>query len=269
MLAPKIVLKDGTMGIIFPDMHTPRHHKPSVNACLNYLKALRKINKPDFFIQLGDLCDFDSLSRFQVMDSKDMISLVDEIKSANDMLDTIDSILPTKCVKVMTMGNHDKRPEIYRLNSWDQKDQKLFGSQFGCERIPNAEVLYGLVKRGWSWVDYGDVVRVGKALFTHGWYTSKWHTDKTLLKWFQTIIYGHVHNWQVCNRNGMDGHPVAAMCIGTLSEFNLSYLKGVPPDWVHLFMQVDYFKDGTFTPHMIPIIKGRFIINGNIYDGNK
>lgn len=264
-----VKLFDGMNGVVWPDLHAPRHHVPSVKACLKYLKDLSKKGKPDFFLSLGDWCDFDSLSRFQVLDSKDMISLVDEIKSANAILDEIDSILPRKCVKIMTMGNHDKRPEIYRLNSWDQKDQKMFGKCFGEERIPNAESLYRLKQRGWKWVDYGQTVKIGKALFTHGWYTNKYHTEKTLTKWFQTIIYGHVHNWQVMNKNGMDGHPVAAMCIGTLSNFNLSYLKGIPPDWVHMFMTMDYFKDGSFTPNMTPIIQGKFFRDGKIYDGNK
>lgn len=268
MFKPKINLKDGTIAVVFPDIHTPRHHVPSVKAALSYLKELRKKNKPDIFIQLGDLCDFDSLSRFQVINSKDMVSLIDEIRSANELLDEIDSILPKHCQKIITFGNHDKRPELYRLNNWDSKDQKLFGKSFGYERIPNADVLYKLKERGWKWVDYGDTVEIGKAVFTHGWYVNKWHTEKTLTKWFRTIIYGHVHNWQVCNRNGMDGNPVAAMCIGTLSRLDLSYLKGVPPDWMHLFMQMNYFADGTFTPLMIPIVNGRFIMDGVVYGKN-
>ena len=260
-----VKLKDLSTGVVWPDLHAPRHHIPSVNACLDYLRFLRKRNKPDFFVSLGDWCDFDSLSRFQVINSKDIISLHEEIASANQVLDQLDGILPKHCVKIMTMGNHDKRPELYRLNNWDAKDTKTLGKIMGFERIPNAEALYKLKERGWDWVDHGELIKIGKCLFTHGYFTNKWHTEKTLMKFFKSIVYGHCHNFQVANVNGMDGLPVAAMCIGTLSRFDLSYMRGVPPGWVNMFMTMDFFKDGTFTPHPIPIINGRFIKDGRIF----
>lgn len=194
-----------------------------------------------------------------------MPCLIDEIKSAKEMLKEVNSILPKHCKKFMTMGNHDQRPEIYRLNNWDAKDQKLFGSYFGFERIPNAEVLYGLKELGWEWCDRDNMIGIGKALFTHGFYTNKTHAEKTLMMWFKTIIYGHVHNFSVFSRSGMDSHPIAAYSIGTLSRFDLSYLKGTIPNWTHMFGVIDYFQNGNFTFNPIPIIDGKFIKDGKIY----
>lgn len=258
---------DGLKAVVWPDLHAPNHYKPSVDACLKYLAYLRGRSKPDVFISLGDWCDFNSLSRFQVINAKEQVGVKAEVDSANEMLDKVDHLLPKTCFKVMTLGNHDHRPELYRLNHWDAKDSKMVDvSLRDGERIANAEKLYNLKKRGWKWVNPGETFELGKGIFTHGWYCSTHHAKKTLEKWFKTVVYGHVHDWQVYSRIGKDGHPVAGICMGTLSDpKKAAYLRGIPPNWFQMFGVFDYFKDGTFTPHLIPIIKGRFQIDNQIF----
>jgi len=245
--------------LILPDIHTPKEHKPSLNAALLFADDF----KPDYCIQLGDLCDFNSLSRFDVVRERDLVSLQYEIDSANEMLDRIEKAVGPKCRKILTEGNHDQRPEKYRLNSWDKNIQKIWG-----RRLDNGAKLYGLRVRGWDFHEYGRIFRLGHAHFTHGWFTNAHHAKKTVQRWFKTIFYGHTHTWQVHSVVGLDQLPVSAVSLGTLSRFDLDYLKGVPPDWVHMFGYLYLMSDGTFTPYMPTIINGKFVAEGQLYDGN-
>jgi len=246
--------------LVLPDIHAPKHHEPSFNAALKFAKDF----KPDYCIQLGDLCDFNSLSRFDVVRESDLVPLSDEIEAANLCLDRIEKAVGGKCKRVITEGNHDQRPEKYRLNSWDKGVQKLWG-----KRLENADVLYNTKKRGWGYLPYGQIFKLGHAHFTHGWFTNKYHTWKTVTRWFKTIFYGHTHTWQVHSVVGLDQQPVSAVSLGTLSRFDLDYLKGVPPDWVHMFGYLYLMPDGNFTPYMPTIINGKFVAEGQLYDGNK
>ena len=66
---------------------------------------------------------------------------------------------------------------------------------------------------------------------------------------------------------GINGEPVMAASIGTLSKHNLSYLVGKPPvNWLTMFMYIDMYDDGTFSPHFVPIVNGRFFELGREFD---
>jgi len=244
-------------GIVFPDIHTPKHDEPAVHAALQFTKSYN----PDIFIHLGDLCDFNSLSRFDIINEDEIVSFNEEVLAANLMLDRIEDVLPRKCKKYFIEGNHDQRPQLYRNNNWDKKIHKLIGPLEDCKD------LFHLKDRGWHFTERSGALKLGHAIFKHGLYTGIYHARKHLEKHFKTTIYGHTHNWQVHSRNGMDEHPVAGISIGTLSRFDLEYLKGEPADWTHMIMAIDFFPDGTFTPLCIPIINGRFSFNGKVYDG--
>lgn len=244
--------------IVFPDTHAPLQDEPSVEAALDFVKDY----KPDGFIHLGDLCDLNSLSRYAKNRPGELVSFWDEIDAANDLLDRIDRVLPKKCKRVLLEGNHDARPTRFRLNRWNSEVQSILG----VERMGDFHELYNLKSRGWDWRNYGQCYKVGKALFTHGWFYGSYHAAKTLKRWFKTIFYGHTHTHQTHTLLGMDGLPVSATSLGTLSRFDLGYLNGVPPaDWVHMIMHAEFFNDGCFTPHPITIIKGRFTANGKFY----
>ena len=245
--------------VVLPDIHAPKEDKKAMRAVLKFIRDYQ----PHELIQLGDLCDFDSISRFDTAREKDLVALKDEVEAANVMLDSIEAVLPRGCKKVILEGNHDHRPEMYRLNRWDKNVMNVLG----MSNLPNWDVLYNLKKRNWETREYGELYKLGKAMFSHGWFTNSYHASKTVHRWFKTIIYGHTHTYQVHSINGLDGKPVMGMSIGTLSRFDLSYLRGLPPDWVTMFMYMDYWRDGTFTPHAIPIINGAFTAEGKRYEG--
>lgn len=244
--------------IILPDIHAPLHNEEALKPVLAFIKDY----KPNGIIQLGDLCDFNSLSRFPKNKESELVSLHKEIDSANEIIDRIEKVLPKKCKKVILEGNHDARPTRFRLNRWNPQVQDVLG----IERLGDFHELYNLESRGWEWKEYGRCYRVGKALFTHGWFVGQYHAAKTLRRWFHTIFYGHTHTYQAHTVLGMDGLPVSATSLGTLSRLDLPYLNSVPPaDWINMFAHIEFFSNGQFTPHPIPIINGRFITNGKLY----
>ena len=248
-----------TKMIVFPDIHAPKHHKPSLKSALKFTKQY----KPDIFIQLGDLCDYDSLGRFDVLKEKDLTNLDHEVKSANKVLDQIEASLPKKCRKIICEGNHDRRPETYSINNMSKELKKIIGAN----RLPYFHEAYKLEERGWEWVPEGKCFGYGKALFTHGWFTNLHHAHKTVHRWFKNIFYGHTHTVQEYTINGIDGHPVSAVSIGTLSRFDLSYMRELPTNWCHAFGKIEFFgSNGRFTPQIIKIINGKFCMNGVVYE---
>jgi len=257
-LTPWRTMMQKTRVLVIPDTHAPNHDSACIKAVLKFAKAW----KPDVCIHLGDVGDFNSLSRYQVASARELIGLDNEVKACNEMLDMIEYALPKKCKKVVTLGNHDQRPEMYSLNNWDAQCRKVLGRK----NLGTAQELYHLEERGWRWFDYGQVFRMGKAMFSHGWYYNQDHAAKTLRKWFKNIYYGHTHQYQTHTVNGMDGYPVQAMSLGTLSRFDLSYLKGAPPDWCHMFCYFDFWGPN-FTPHPTTIIDGGFMAEGELWQG--
>lgn len=243
---------------VLPDIHAPLEERNVLRAVLDCVK----FERPDLLIQLGDLVDFNSISRFDVAAEKDLIGFNQEVEGGKNVLDQIDGVVPKRCRKVILKGNHCKRPEMYRLNRWDKNVQAILG----IPRMPNMEELLELKKRRWEFYQYGSVFKFGKCLFKHGGFVNIHHALKNVTRWFETVVYGHTHQWQVHCVTGRDRLPVAGMSIGTLSRFDLPYLYGEPPNgWVHMFMMMDFFRDGTFTPHPITIINGRFAYNSRVW----
>jgi len=243
--------------IVLPYLHAPKHNLKALKTVFKYIKHY----KPHYLIQLGDWCNYDSLSKYDVLKTKELIGLQAEEKSANEVLDDLEDNLPFGCKKIMCEGNHDRRPETYNLNNWTKEAKKITGKSY----LKLFHEAYNLKKRGWQWVEEGQCYKLGKCLFTHGWYVNQFHAAKTVKKWFRTIIYGHSHQYQVHAINGMDGLPVAGISIGTLSRFDLSYMGGVPVDWCNMFMRLEFWGKGFFTPHPITVINGQFSDLGSVW----
>jgi hypothetical protein len=99
----------------------------------------------------------------------------------------------------------------------------------------------------------------------HGNYTNQFHAKKVVTKYFENIVYGHTHQYQVHAVVGRNRHPVTATSLGTLSQFDLPYVSGLT-DWVHMFGVIEYYgNQGHFSLHPIPIINGQFSYGGTLY----
>jgi UDP-2,3-diacylglucosamine pyrophosphatase LpxH len=91
---------------VLGDLHFPYHHKGALKAVLNAIKAAQ----PTHIVQIGDLYDFFSATKFP---KKTFIDPADEYMSgydyAQEMWATIRRLSPnSKCYQIK--GNHDERP---------------------------------------------------------------------------------------------------------------------------------------------------------------
>ena len=186
-----------------------------------------------------------------------MASIDHEIRESNTLLDEIDSSVPKDCIRFMIGGNHEARFERFKVNH---------GFEVSIRRLKdfsNWYHEYNLPQRGWGYCEYGETHEIGKIVFTHGWFIGGNHAQRHLNLWHKNLIYGHSHQFQVATGSGLDGKPVLAASIGTLSKMNLSYLMGKPPiSWINMFAFIEMREDGTFTPNFIPIVDGTFIALG-------
>lgn len=236
--------------VVLPDIHIPNQNTFAVNAVLRFIKYY----KPTHLVQLGDFCDWDSVASYEVRRERDITQIDREIQDSNYLLDEMDKAVGKQCLKYMVGGNHEARYERFRVNH---------GFEVGIRRLKDFTKWYQeyeLDRRGWKHCEYGEYFEIGRIVFTHGWGSSGNHAKKHLSLWHKNIIYGHTHEFQVAMGTGLDGYPVIAASIGTLSKFNLSYLIGKPPvNWVNMFAYIDMRDDGTFSFHPVIIVDGHFI----------
>lgn len=234
--------------MVWPDVHCPNQNQDAVESALEFIKYY----KPTHFVQLGDFCDWDSVSTYDSRREDDIVTIQREITSANELLDRLDKALGD-CEKFMVGGNHEARYEKFKISKGFEvsiRRLKDFGSWYK---------EYLLDERGWKHCEYGEHFEIGKIIFTHGWYASGNHSQRHLGLFHKNIIYGHTHQFQVATAVGLDGNPVMAASIGTLSRSNLSYLVGKPPvNWLNMFAYIDMQDNGTFSTHFVPIVNGHF-----------
>lgn len=236
--------------VIFPDVHAPNHHEPSFNAALQFTKWY----KPHRFIQLGDFCDWDSVTDYSPKREADISNIKTEIESANELLDRIDSVLPKNCERYMVGGNHEARVERFKVShGWRPEIRRL-------KELTSWHQEYNLDKRGWKWCEYRKWFTFWKVVYFHGNWTGQGAAKKHLDYFKRNVIFGHCHQRLIATTTDRDGEPMESESIGTLSKFDLNYLDLPSHDWVHMFCYVD--TDTTsfnFSKHSVHVIKGKFI----------
>lgn len=246
--------------LVLPDIHPPNHHKKSLSAIVKLIHYWH----PDYLIQLGDACDFDSLSRYDLHRSTDFIHLEDEIRATNDVFDTLDRALGPKCKKYMVGGNHEDRYMAAKAKSEHSSGDK---TQKAIKKFTHWAEEFRLNERGWNWCDYGGWFKIGKIIYTHGWHRGN-PVDISRRFPGRNVIYGHTHQHIVYGCMDIDQKPIEIESIGTLSNFDLSYLRGQPPyNWTRGFSAIYSGWDGQFTKQFIHVIDGKFYFEGKEFKG--
>lgn len=81
--------------------------------------------QPDVFIMNGDIFDGAGLSRHPPLGWEEKPSAAEEIESCKSFMARIEDLLPAECLKMRTVGNHDRR--------WDYALAKAAGEFKGVE----------------------------------------------------------------------------------------------------------------------------------------
>ena len=248
-------------GIITPDKHFPLHDEKAIN-CL--VKAIQII-KPDFYVDLGDVGEFESVSHWQWKKKKrppleyQLPFVEEEVKQVNLGLDIIDEALDkVNCKeKYFTQGNHDEWLDRFVM-------ENPYLTHLKCKNALK------IAERGYKFYPAGKYLKIGRMNYYHGHhFAGVQHTRNHLIRLGANVMYGHHHDLQQSSVTHIDGVK-SAWSIGCLidmtSEKN-AWLGGRQHNWAHAFAVVDYYDKGLFTVHVISIIEGKTSLWGSLIQG--
>ena len=249
--------------IVTPDKHFPLHDSKAINVLCKTIEIV----KPDIYIDLGDIGEWEAFSHWKYKHKKapPLEFLTEEfdkdVKDVNACMDIVDESLDkANCTKkYITEGNHDNW-----LNMAVEKYPYI--PQY---RFPNA---VNLKDRGYTYYPMGKHLKIGKLYFYHGHqYGGQYHASNHLRKLGCNIMYGHWHDLQQISATHMDGAK-SAWSIGCLKDMSAAkneWLGNRRINWAHAFAIVDFFQNGLFTVHIIQIINGKTSLWGELIDGSK
>jgi predicted phosphodiesterase len=235
--------------IILPDTHLPYEDKAAYRAIEKYMGDHRW----DGWVQLGDLIDFNEISRFEEDNNRlDKVGAIGRSYAAAEaFLDRHRSIIGRKARMVYIEGNHEQRVTDY------------IDKHPVCAGLLEVQNALRLKQRGIEWVPYwskGAMFKLGKANFIHGRYTSANHAKKHLDDYGVNLFYGHLHTMQTYSKRTLAKNETKeAACLGCLCRYDQAYLRGGPTDWQLGFAVFYVWPDGFFQHFVIRIFKSRFI----------
>lgn len=240
-------------GIFAPDMHYPLHDEAAMKILFDFAKDF----KPDYFILGGDQLDMGSISYY----NKKKPKLVegerlknDYIDFQEDVLDKLDSILPSGAEKYFMIGNHEYR--VDRLIECEPQHEGFI------------EVENNLKLDDWNVVDMNDFIKIGKMVFIHGIRYNKYFSRYNLIDYNENIFCGHVHKLQMFTKcSPIDGQPKIGVGVPCLCDTNPEWKRGSPNDWLNGFMFWYQYPDGSFNFYIPIVVNNKATINGKVYEG--
>ena len=209
--------------------------------------------RPDVHIIMGDFGEFESVSSHPKSSPK-RPDLGEDYAVGNADLDLLESVLQDKTEKHYLEGNHELRVNKFQCN----KASELTGG------IKTVEEGLDLKRRGWKFHKYGTLLTIGKANFTHGLYLNKYHAEKHVSTFGDTIIYGDSHTFQAYTMTH-GNNPHLGMSVGCLRTLSPEWLHGKPNQWLHGMGVVYVLPGGNFYAYFLPIIHGVCVFNGKVY----
>mgnify|MGYP002725704696 CR=1 FL=1 len=246
-------MRKNRRGVIIPDQHFPIHDEKAVNVVLKCIDII----KPDTFINLGDVGEWESVSAWKYKGKKlppleYQLPLIDkEIEEVNKGLDLFDEVL-SDCDKYMCEGNHDDW-----LNRFVERYPYMTDYTF--------KEACMLKERGYKFYEYNKPLKIGKVNFIHGAYATMYHAKKHLEAYGSNIIYGHVHDVQRHTLTKLDSGTIGAWSMGCLKDMSREknrWLRGRLHNWNHAFGIIDWFDNGNFRLDVVEIINGKTTLWG-------
>ena len=239
--------------IILPDLHIPYMDMKTLATVEKYMGD----HKFDELLYLGDLLDFDFISKFNKESprKKEGKRFKTDYALANKLLDRHQALIRKHSPKAnftLLEGNHD-----YRVNSYVDAHPEVEGM---------LDVYSGLKlrERGFKWVESwgkGDLHKIGKAYFLHGQYTNQYHAKKMVDNYGVNIYYGHTHDVMFMPKilKGKD-KTLEGGSLGCLCELEQSYMNGKPNNWQQAFAVMHVDKDsGFYNLYTIKIFNHSFV----------
>lgn len=244
------------MHILIGCNHVPFHNVELHNGLINLLKDYKSQVKG--FHLMGDFLDLNALSshdkgKFTAVPG---LTLDQEYKAGNVLLDEFDAVLPKKAWKTYLYGNHEDR-----WNRWmKQHDNSKTPLASPTDALDLVNRNYQ-VKNSWS----QDYFTIGKHLdILHGIYFSihcaKAHMDKLR----GSCAFVHTHRIQQYIEGNMGSFNIGAGADFSSPAFNYA-TRPMKASWQNGFAIVMVDEDGSY--HLTQIIcqEGRFFFGGKKY----
>jgi predicted phosphodiesterase len=259
--AQKLVKNDPdrpTKGLVLSDLQVPYHDPDALDAVLEYAADE---GGWDWWIQIGDFMDFKYLHKLSAQNLRILNEgcFEEDYRVGRRVLRDIKSSMPGARGTILE-GNHD-----YRVASYLDLHPQLRG-------VLEVPVGLDLQRARVQWVENwskGELVREGKATFTHGRYVNQYHAAKHARQYGCNIFYGHVHDVQSHSLEKLgDNDTIVAQSIGCLCQYDQEYMRGAPSKWQQAFAVFYIEPNGHFTYYVPRIIDGSFVApNGKRYSG--
>lgn len=252
-------LKDGDVMrvVVQPDSHVPEHDKDAMSVFCKFLNYY----KPHAIVNLGDFLEMESVAHWPQTTHAGSRRLVPEIQVGKEVLEQINAAAGKQCkFKWMLEGNHEYWLQMYLNERIPEVADQL--ENLGVKI--DLQTLLGLEKLGYKALPVNEILTIGDANFTHGYYTASNHAAKHLSVFGCNIYYGHLHDVQ--SHSGVSVRGVhEAMSLGCLRTLNAPFLKGKPSNWSHAFGIFEFRLDGSFTRCVPIIVDGQFSFNGKLF----
>jgi len=240
------------------DHHVPYQNVPANRAMLYLMEDI----KPDGLYIIGDYVDMEPISHWlqdkgkrRTLENKRMQQ---DYIVGNSLLDEYDKRLPKGADKRFWYGNHER---FY---------YDLIEKIPALENMLNPTIELKLRERGYTvYEDINHIERVGRLSICHGMYAGVNYVKKHIDEFKTNVLFGHLHS----PRMRLACSPareiaIAGYCLGTMGDLNPQFMQNRPNKWQHGFAVVHFFDNGYFDVQMIRLVKGRFVFNDKLYDGN-
>lgn len=223
--------------LILPDLHIPHHDAPLIQEIARFNRSHFKATHILF---LGDVLDFEYISRFSEKDVKARFSSTVPRDMAT-LATIVAAFKPAKAV--LLEGNHEHRLNTL-LAQYPSLGMDLAAYLKYCH-VPIDKLV-------WSW-SRGEVWEAGPYTFVHGLYHGVNHARRMLEAYGRTIIYGHTHDMASFTAYHLPGaEPHFAQSCGCLCRYDLAYMRGQPSRWQHGFAMATITKHPSFH-----VVRGR------------
>ena len=242
--------------IIVGDVHVPEQDDVAIKSVLSLMDDI----KFDGIINLGDYLNLSCISHWNENKHKTLEGkrLKGDYISGNALLDEFDKRLPKGAEKHFLMGNHEE---------WMGQLIEKYPALDGLFDISSG---LKLDERGYKIYPYNEIVRFGRLCITHGIYCGTTPARTHASKLLSNVLVGHTHSPEMCLIHSPAKEvSVVGYVNGCLCHMSPDYMKSKPSNWATGVAILYLFPNGWFDVNLIRIVKGRFVYNEKLYDGNK
>lgn len=243
--------------VIFPDCHIPFENGPYLDLVISICHSI----KPHGIASIGDFGDMLSVSAHPKSPTESRWQLKDEVEAVNARLDQIDAVGAKE--RLMCLGNHDIRGQRMAM-------KQMAGLYDTLDPVH----MYRLKERGWTAYKYQEHVRVGKLWLVHdSGYSGRYAVFQNGDAFGASTVQGHTHHAGVQYFGTVLGERHVSATIGWLGDDRFAqYLAPVKKarNWQNAF-GVAYVEVDSGNTHLqvVPIVNGRAVVNGQMFEAKK